>query len=406
MFSPELVSQIALGFFLGIIAGTFTGFVPGIHINTLALFIVSSLAWLSRYFQPLPLASFIASMSITHTFIDFIPGIFLGCPDEDTTLSILPGHSMLLRGKGHQAVIYTLYGGLFGLVILLLFTPVFVYLLPKAYPYIKSLMFFILFFASTYLLWREDKKALALLVFLLSGFVGISTLSLPLKESLLPMLTGLFGASSLIISIKKQSKIPKQKTKSFKFDIKKKSLAKILGSGAFASSLCSFLPALGSGQAAVLASDITQENSKPEFLVLLGSINTIVMGLSIISLYSLDVKRTGSAATISQILANFPLSYLIVLVVVMSLSGLLSFFLGKRLSLFFSRNINKMNYKRLSLFILFFISAVVFVFSGWLGFVVFIVSAFLGVYTILSGARRTLMMGCLMLPALLWYFPI
>jgi putative membrane protein len=406
MFSPELVTQIVFGLFLGILAGTFTGLVPGIHINTLAFFIVASLTWLSKHFQPLPLASFIASMSITHTFIDFIPSIFLGSPDEDTALSILPGHSMLLQGKGYQAVMYTLYGGLFGLGIILIFTPVFVYLLPKAYPYIKSLMFFILFFASTYLLWREEKKALALLVFLLSGFVGLSTFSLPLKESLLPMLTGLFGASSLILSIKKTHQIPKQKVSDFKLGLKKKQIAKILGASSIASSICSFLPALGSGQAAVLASDITQENNKSEFLMLIGGINTIVMGLSIIALYSLDVKRTGSAAAISQILANFPLSYLIALTVVMLFSGLVSFLLCKKLSLFFSKNINKINYKRLSLFVLFFISAVVLAFSGVLGFLVFIVSTFLGLYAILAGARRTLMMGCLMLPALLWYFPL
>ena len=33
------------------------------------------------------------------TFIDFIPSIFLGCPDTDTELSILPGHELLKKGE-------------------------------------------------------------------------------------------------------------------------------------------------------------------------------------------------------------------------------------------------------------------------------------------------------------------
>ncbi|MEM4230783.1 MAG: tripartite tricarboxylate transporter permease [Candidatus Pacearchaeota archaeon] len=401
----NFVSQIIAGLLLGILAGTFTGLVPGIHVNTLAFFIVSSFTYLSKYFQPLPLASFIVSMSITHTFIDFIPSIFLGLPDEDTTLSILPGHSLLLEGKGYNAVLYTLYGSLIGLFVILILSPIFVFFLPKFYFFIKKFMFFVLFFVSIYLLIREENKVLAFIVFTLSGLVGISSFSLPLKEYLMPMLTGLFGSSSLIISLMKKQKIPKQKIHKFKISLNKKRLFKIISVTSLASSLCSFLPALGSGQAAVISSDITKEQNKPEFLMLIGSINTIVMGLSIISLYSINVQRTGSAAAISQILPEFSISHLFILILIITFSGLISFFVGLNLSKFFSCNIEKINYKKLSFCVLIFISLVVLFFAGSLGFLLFLVSTFLGLFTILSGARRTLMMGCLMLPALLWYFP-
>ena len=49
-------------------------------------------------------------MAITHTFIDFIPSIFLGAPDEDSVLSILPGHKLLLKGYAYTGIILTLYG--------------------------------------------------------------------------------------------------------------------------------------------------------------------------------------------------------------------------------------------------------------------------------------------------------
>ena len=70
--------------------------------------------------------------------MDFIPSIFLGAPDEDSLLSILPGHKLLLRGRGYFAIIFTLYGSLTALPIIILFTPIFLFLLPKFYPSIPK----------------------------------------------------------------------------------------------------------------------------------------------------------------------------------------------------------------------------------------------------------------------------
>jgi len=403
MIEPILLIQIAIALLLGVLAGCITGLCPGLHVNMLAFFIVSSSAYLSRYVQPITLASFIVAISITHTFIDFIPSIFLGSPDEDTALSILPGHSLLLQGRGHEAVMHTLYGGILGLIVILIFTPIFIFLLPKVYPFLKNIMLLILLFTSFYMLLREDNKVLAFLVFSMSGLIGLSALALPLKESLLPMLTGLFGASSLITSIAKKQKLPKQSIAKSKMDVR--GLLKIFLPTSIASSLCSFLPALGSGQAAIIASDLMKQPEKENFLMLVGSINTIVMGLSIISLYCINVKRTGSAVAISDLISSVTLSNLFIFLAVIIVSGFVSFLLGKGISKIFARNIYRINYNKLSLGVLIFLSIVVLAFSGWLGFLVFLVATCTGLYAIASGARRTLLMGCLMLPAILLYLP-
>ena len=91
-----MITYIILAFFLGILAGTFTGLIPGIHINLVAIILLSFSAFLLTYFSPIILVVFIVAMAITHTFIDYLPSIFLGAPDEDTVLSILPGHEMLI----------------------------------------------------------------------------------------------------------------------------------------------------------------------------------------------------------------------------------------------------------------------------------------------------------------------
>lgn len=397
-----LALWIIIALFAGIIAGCITGLLPGIHINLVAAFLISlPFAFVSVL---IPVV-FIAAMTITHTFLDFIPSIFLGAPDEDSFLSVLPGHELLLEGRGHEALILTLYGGIIGLALILVFTPVFIFVFPKIYFYLKFVMFFVLVFANLYLIFSGEEKTLALIVFLLSGFLGLSTLILPVKETLLPLLSGLFGASSLITSIIKKQKIPKQKITRLK-DIKidKRQIGKISLASVLAGPLCAFLPALGTGQAAIIGSNIVKVDRK-EFLVLLGAINTIIAGLSFVTLYSINKARTGTAAAIQNLLPGFSSSDLLVILGVLLVAGILAFIIAILLSRVFARIFSKINYIWLSIFILLFLAAVVLVFSGWLGFLLFVIASFVGLFAVLSGARRTNLMGSLMLPAIILYWP-
>ena len=215
-----MLIELIIVLIVGVLAGTITGLTPGIHINLVALFLVSASAFFLNFLTPVSLVVFIVAMSITHTFLDFIPSILLGAPDEDTSLSILPGHKFLLEGKGYEAIIYTLYGSSIAIPIILLLTPFFLLFLPQIFYYLRFVMFFILITASLYMILRDGKsRAWAFIIFMLSGFLGTATLNLSVKESLLPLLTGLFGASSLITSIKKKEKIPEQKISKLK-DIK------------------------------------------------------------------------------------------------------------------------------------------------------------------------------------------
>lgn len=391
---------------LGILAGTITGLLPGIHINLVAAFLTSSLAFFLAFSSPITLVVFIVSMSITHTFLDFIPSIFLGAPDEDSSLSVLPGHQYLLQGKAHQALIYTAYGGLIALPIIILFAPIFIFIMPHIFYYLKFVMFFIMLLVSIYMIFTTENKTLAFIIFMLSGFLGISSLNIPVQNSLLPLLSGLFGSSSLITSMIKKQKLKPQKIESLKnIRIEKQDLINTAAASSFAAPLCSFLPALGSSQAAVLSSSILDKTNQKQFLILLGSINTIIMGLSFVTLYAIEKARTGSAAAISTILQSFTASSLIIILATIIISGILAFFLSIFISRIFARNINKINYFLLSIFILIFLSLVVILFSGWLGFLVYIISTFTGLSCILLNVRRTNLMGALMLPTILLYLP-
>ncbi len=108
--------EILIALTLGTCFGIITGLIPGVHINLISLLLVSFSAVLLIFLSPLALGVFIIAMAITHTFLDSIPGIYLGAPDADQALNVLPGHRLLLKGLGHCAVLYTTIGSLFSLI--------------------------------------------------------------------------------------------------------------------------------------------------------------------------------------------------------------------------------------------------------------------------------------------------
>jgi putative membrane protein len=395
-----MLIQIILALLLGILIGIFTGLFPGIHINLVGAFLITLSSTLLAGISPLYLIVFIASLAIAHTFIDFIPSIFLGCPDSDTELSVLPGHELLKQGEGHSAIMRTAYGGLISIFILVLLTLPLTHLISWIYPIIKKLIPFILIFVCFLMILSEKKKFSALIVLILTGFLGFCVLNLNLKEPLLPLLSGLFGSSMMLISINQNTKIPKQKTISEKLSLKK--IYKPILAALIASPLCGFLPGLGGGQAAVIGNQISRSDKK-DFLILLGAVNILVMGISFISLYSISKTRTGASVAIQSLIGTLNLNLLILIIIICLFSGVISFFLTKFLSLKFLRLIEKINYKKLSIGILIFLSIIICLISGFLGFFIFLVSTATGIYCISLNVKRTQMMGCLLIPTIILY---
>jgi len=392
-----MLFEILLFVLLGIIFGICTGLIPGIHINLVGVFLIALAASFLSFINPIYFVVFIVAMAITHTFIDFIPSIFLGCPDTDTELSILPGHELLKKGRGYEAITLTAYGSLAAIFILLLIAFPIANFLEKFYDFIKILIPGLLIFASFFLISSEKKMKNALIVFLLTGILGLLVLNLEIKEPLLPLLTGLFGSSMLIISIRDKISIPKQKISKPKIK-----LFKPLLGATIASPLCSFLPGLGSGQAAIIGNAVSRTD-KRGFLVLLGATNTLVMGFSFIALYAITRTRTGATVAISEIIGILSKEILILCLVIILISGIASFFITLKLAKFFSNKISKINYPLLCELTLMILIIIVFFVSGFWGLFVLAAGTTTGIYCISLGVRRTNMMGCLLLPVIILY---
>src|SRR3989344_1270370 len=396
--------QEILALLLGLLAGTITGLFPGIHVNLVAVFLLSLTPKLLNYTSPLSLAIFIVVISITHSFLDFIPSIFLGAPDEESFLSILPGHELLKEGKGYEAVVLTLYGSLVALIIIIIFIPVFIYILPSIQDAISSIIPFILIFISFFLIFREENFLSSIIIFLLAGFLGIITFNLPVKEPLLPLLTGLFGSSALIISLKNKSqKIQKQIILPLKkIKLEKKQILKSSLVASLTAPICSFLPGIGSGHAATIASEITKQDRR-SFLFLLGIINTIVIALSFIAVYSINKTRSGAAVAVKEILKSISSKDLTAIIMAIIISGILSFILGIKMAKIAAASINKINYRTLSIITLSILFIINFIFTNLIGILILLTATSLGIFTILSNSRRINLMAALLLPAIIFY---
>lgn len=102
----------------GSLIGCVTGLVPGLHVNTIALLFLSVTSsffpFLSSFGSNpyLILSSLIVAASLSHTFLNIIPSTFIGAPEEDTALVLLPAHAMLLEGNGYKAISLSAIGSL------------------------------------------------------------------------------------------------------------------------------------------------------------------------------------------------------------------------------------------------------------------------------------------------------
>ncbi|MEK6934453.1 MAG: tripartite tricarboxylate transporter permease [Nanoarchaeota archaeon] len=395
--------DILIAILIGIILGTITGLIPGIHTNLVAVTMLTLSAFLLNFISPLLIAIIIISMAITNTFLDVIPTIFLGAPDSSTALAVLPGHRYLLDGKGYEAVILTIIGSLGSLILTIILIPLITPLIGKIYPLLEDYIPYILILVSVSLILREKiSKSFAFIIFLLAGILGIITLTMPnLEEPLFPLLSGLFGTSTLLISLNSQTILPQQKTTYPKLN--KKTTIKSLSTSVLVGSVASFLPGLGPSQAAIIGTQVYRKINLSGFLILIGGLNTVNMVISFATLYIISRARNGAVVTVSKILTEFQIQHLILFLAISLIAGGIATFLAINLAKTFSNTITKVNYQTLVLIIIALIMLLVLLISGFIGFLVLLTGTFIGILPSVKNIGKNHLMGCLLLPIILFF---
>jgi len=398
--------EFLIAVLLGISAGIVTGLIPGIHINLVSLLVVSLSAFLLKFVSLPFLGVFIISMAITHTFLDILPAIFLGAPDADTALGVLPGHRLLLQGQGYEAVKLTVIGSLSSLILALILIPLFIIIVPNIYDTIQPYIGLLLIVVVIYMILIEkgmNGKFWSFFVFLAAGILGIIVLTMPnLNQPLFPLLSGLFGLSMLVVSLFNKVEIPKQRiTDTIKLG--KLENARALAAGTLSGSFVSFFPGLGPAQAAIIGSQIMGKLNTYAFLILIGSINTVNMAVSLVSLHTINKARNGAVLAIRELLTTIDLNLLILFLAAALLAGGIATFLALFLSRFFIKIIEKVNYSILCISVITLITILVFYFSSWLGLLILLIATAIGIVPNIVNVKRSHAMGSLMLPVILFF---
>ncbi len=386
---------------LGAAVGVVTGLIPGIHPNLIAAIITSTKDIPLQYIPAFDLAIFVISLSMANSISNFLPSCYLGAPESDNCLTVLPGHRYLLKGKAHEAVILTTISSTLSLITIIALTPILLKITPKVYEAIKDYIGYLLIAVVLFLLYKEKgSKFLAIIVFVLSGILGAITLNFNnLKEPLLPLLSGLFGIPALVISMKNKESIPPQLITYPK--LSKKTLLKTQASATIAGYLFSILPSLGPSQAAMISSSITKTSTKG-FLMLSGALGTVNMALSLITLYSINKARNGSIAAIEAMLTIDTktlitiLSLLLTTIPVIIILTLLS-------SRIFVKLTEKVSYAKISIATIIFILSLVLIISKPIGLLIIAVSFSIGFVAYLSNIQKSHLMGALMIPTIIFF---
>lgn len=398
-----MLLEIFLALFLGVLCGIITGLVPGIHVNLVSVLLISFSAILLTYTSPIVLAVFIIALAITHTFLDAIPSIYLGAPTDAQALNVLPGHRMLLKGLGHNAILYTVIGALGSLLLSILLFPLFIFSMEKLSPIVSAIVGYLLIGIMAYMILKDKGKRLkALVVFLLSGALGLLVFSIPnLGQPLFPLLSGLFGFSILIESLRQKSSIPKQK--SAPLSLSKKNLAKSVSAASGMGFVAAFLPGFGSAQAAIIATNAVGDIGDEGFLTLVGGLNTANVLISIAAAYVLDKARNGAIVAVKELMGSVGFKEMILFMGVALVAGGIASLLTIYFSKIFAKYIVRINYTKLLLGIIIFITLLSLYFDGFIGLIILLTATAIGLVTSAFGVGKNHLMGCLILPVILYF---
>lgn len=426
---------ILISSLFGFLIGLVSSLIPGIHINTVSILLLSLQSLLLSFAQPLgidplffpvALSSMIVSAYIASTFSNIIPATFLGAPEEDVALTMLPMHAMLLRGRGYEAIVLSAIGSFGSVVISLSLLLPLKFLLTgpiNLYQDLKNIMPWILIAVVAIMVLTEKTKKRMITsaaILLLSGMYGILVLKMRLNPlidfpstPLFPALAGLFGFSTLISSLLSKTEIrPQHLMEPIFTETEKRSSIISIITGTLSGIFVSVIPGITTAIGTIIALVFRGRTDERQTIITLSSVNTSAAIATIANLFIIQKARSGVAIIVSDliepdrwkgILPPCNLVYLLIPIVISaSLSLPATCYLGRLAA----EKIEKISYQKIIKASMILILILVLIFSGTLGLVILLAGASIGLLPIFFGARRSSCMGVLLIPLLLHFLGI
>ncbi len=397
----------ALAFVLGGAAlGTISGLIPGLHANNFALFLAGVAPMVPG--PPLFVGLAMLSAGVVHTFLDVVPALALGVPDADMAAMALPGHRMVIEGRGREALRLSAIGS--GLAVLLaipLALPVTLAMV-HVWPTLSANMTIVLGSVAAVLLVTEPTRfarvggALSFGVSAVLGYLtlDIATESAPMAldggDMLAPLFAGLFGAPVLIDAMGGAG-VPRQRGS--EITVSRRAVLLPAVAGACAGAVVGYLPGVSSAIAAVIALLLVPGNSGDRgFIVATSGVNTANTIFALYALVALGAPRTGVLVAFNE--ARVPLNLPMLLgavAIAAAIAFLLVLVIGDR----YLETVGSLDYTKLCLAVFALLILLSFLFAGAVGVGVFLVSCVIGFIPVRFGAKRVHLMGVLMGPIMI-----
>lgn len=439
---PEILLAVALFTLIGVLFGIITGLVPGIHVNTVAALIlifapaftgfavmISLPLGISPEYAAVLVSAMIIGNLITHTFLDFIPSALFGAPDEDMALSVLPAHRLVLEGNGERAINLSATGSLYAVFIaLILLAPAYLFFgVMNGYEKLEPYIPYILILVVSLLIAEESKKSpkhslYALLIFLLSGIFGWVVLNggifrdspmlfpeLRENAAVFSGLLGLFGFPALIQSIGVLGSIA-QKEHGKRGSIEEKKAIKDSFLGTVSGAFVGWFPGITSASATVLASELSDDNASESFITMMSSVNTSNAIFVMLALFVIGKARSGALKVVQSLISPeiwsdplSPPSLIFLLLFSAAISAAAAYPLTLYFGRFFLKRIDRIEYRKMSAFIIGFLILTCIALAGPIGIYVAAIAAMIGIIPPLLGINRVHLMGFLIIPVIIYF---
>ena len=399
--------EIAIGVLFGVLLGTASGLIPGVHANTLAGILLGAQALLLAVLGPLALAGALFAALITHTFVECVPSTFLGIPDADTSLAVLPAHALCLEGNGEEAVRIAALGSACAIIIAVPLSVLCFVFLPALQPYFDWGIGILIIAVIGYMIVMSESPGWALAIFAVSGLLGTFALRYDFlcwhtlggtTAVLMPLLAGLFGISVLLVAA--QGRLPAQQFRGLR--VENKTVVKSSVLGTLAGIAVGWLPGLSTATAnGALASVIGYEKDRRAYILATSAANTANAFIGLAAFYALSRTRNG----VMVALAELPLPSMSELMVI----GVLAACLAYVVTVALSRSagwLNGINGTLLNRAVILFVVGLCILLTGPFGILILVLATVLGLVPHMINVSRVYCMGAIMVPVILYSFGV
>ena len=412
----------------GTVLSCFLAILPGLHIYNVMGLVAMLIYWLQGMgvaAAPEIYLPFMIGLVVGWSLLNTIPSVLLGAPDESAIFTVLPGQKYLMTGRGYEGVMMIGAGSLVGLFMLVFIIGPFA---PKYLPIVRYVlnphMHWILWVIITFILitewpkggnrgpagWRKFADAWStlsagLFTFFISGLLGFLLLyRAPVSienafQNIMPAFVGLFAIPWCLLNAVSGAKVPEQRVRDT-LNINGDLLLRSGIAGGIGGGFAAFFPVVTGGIGGLLAGHATAQRDERIFMMSQG-VSKVVYYVGALMLFfvpGLYLTRGGGAWILKGLTTPRTVGDYYLALGCIAIAGSISFLLMSPLTKWTLKLMKKVDYRLISVFALFIITALVFSVTGWIGLFIMSVGTGIGLIPVLYGSRRLNCLGVLLLP--------